>query len=224
MEVIDINGRKRNVQSIKRITQQIPDAINEKKQYMREWGMKYRKNPEVRERIKKNNRDYARRPEVKEKRKKYSKEWRLRPEVQRHRKLYSKAYYAKHREHIRELRRNWDENHPEEIKKRRLKYRDKDNTRRRNHYKELRFKVLEKLGGKCVYCGCNNPDALEINHINGIINDKECQSKCYAVYKKILTSTYSEPVELTCKICNAVHYLKMKGITGFEVIWNDKRD
>ena len=28
MEVIDINGRKRNVQSIKRITQQIPDAIN----------------------------------------------------------------------------------------------------------------------------------------------------------------------------------------------------
>jgi len=28
LEVIDINGRKRNVQSIKRITQQIPDAIN----------------------------------------------------------------------------------------------------------------------------------------------------------------------------------------------------
>ena len=28
MEIIDINGKKRNVLSVKRITQQIPDAVN----------------------------------------------------------------------------------------------------------------------------------------------------------------------------------------------------
>jgi len=28
MKIIDINGRKREVQSIKRMTQQIPDAVN----------------------------------------------------------------------------------------------------------------------------------------------------------------------------------------------------
>lgn len=28
MEVVDINGKKRNVSSIKRMTQQIPDAVN----------------------------------------------------------------------------------------------------------------------------------------------------------------------------------------------------
>ena len=28
MEIIDINGKKRNVSSVKRMTQQIPDAVN----------------------------------------------------------------------------------------------------------------------------------------------------------------------------------------------------
>jgi len=37
----------------------------------------------------------------------------------------------------------------------------------RNYQKELRLKVIEKFGGKCIRCGFSDWRALQIDHING---------------------------------------------------------
>lgn len=37
----------------------------------------------------------------------------------------------------------------------------------KTYLRKVRLRVLEKIGGHCVYCGCDIQEALEINHING---------------------------------------------------------
>jgi len=80
---------------------------------------------------------------------------------------------------------------------------------RRNRTRKLRKKVLEKLGGKCIYCGCDNFIALEINHKNndgGIERRKYCHKSFY--YAILNGSREITDLELTCRICNAYYYLK----------------
>lgn len=140
------------------------------------------------------NMRYYQKPEAKQHQREYFKEYCQRPEVKQRRREQDRQYKTIHRERLRE--RN--------LKRSRLR----------------RQKVLEKLGGKCVYCGCDNPEALEINHINGNGLSEYRTRGCYHIHKEILNGTYPHPVELTCRVCNAVHYLKMKGITGFKVVFN----
>jgi hypothetical protein len=93
---------------------------------------------------------------------------------------------------------------------------------RKQQTRELRNKVLNYLGGKCVYCGCNIPEVLEINHKNGGGN-KERVNGIYQNnnqhLKSILDGKRKNDFELTCKICNSWHYLvKIKGIPNRWVI------
>jgi len=46
-------------------------------------------------------------------------------------------------------------------------YQRRNRKKQHNYRRRLRIRAMEKLGNKCVNCGCNNPDALEFNHING---------------------------------------------------------
>jgi len=86
----------------------------------------------------------------------------------------------------------------------------------RKYYRKLRIKVLDIFGGKCVYCGCDIREALEINHINGRgCREKQKRSSCTKkFYLDIISGRRTiDDLELTCKVCNVVHYLvKLKGL------------
>lgn len=97
------------------------------------------------------------------------------------------------------------------------KMKEKSRTYQNNRNRTLRVAVIEKLGGKCVKCGCDVYDALEINHING--GGQKDRSRKAQFYLAILNDKRTD-VELTCKICNIVHWLNFKGITGHKVLWS----
>lgn len=93
--------------------------------------------------------------------------------------------------------------------------------RRKAYRDKLRKEVLEFFGGKCVYCDCDETKALEINHVNGG-GRKAATNRVGTAqyYLNILKGRVEEELELTCRVCNSVHYLKLLGIEGFRVTWN----
>ena len=105
-------------------------------------------------------------------------------------KEYHRKYRQENKDRIREVSR-------EKIRKRRLD-------------------VIEKFGGKCVYCGCDIPEALEINHIYGKKDiHKHHKTMMPSFIYAILRGEYDGQIELTCKVCNSVHYLeKLRKLDG----------
>ena len=66
---------------------------------------------------------------------------------------------------------------------------------------------------KCVYCGCDFPRALEINHKNPDVKEKEKISgkpvSGYSFYRAILNGhRTTEDLEITCGVCNKNHYFQ----------------
>jgi hypothetical protein len=98
-------------------------------------------------------------------------------------------------------------------------------------YLEHRLKVFQKVSGfevpKCVYCGCDDIRLLEVNHKKGGGNKTDYKhkhngsSKTTTFYKKILSGERSiEDLEVTCRPCNARHYLELKfGPLPFVIKW-----
>lgn len=87
-------------------------------------------------------------------------------------------------------------------------------------YHSLRKQAMEKLGGlQCVECRCDVYDALEINHMNG--NGYKERTYCPTTFflniinEKLNLSTFN----VLCRVCNASHYLRLKGIEGHKVFW-----
>jgi len=93
----------------------------------------------------------------------------------------------------------------------------------KKYIQNLKIKVFNKLGGKCVYCECNDINALEMNHINGgggkeyRENGGGCQKQ---MYLDIMAGRRTD-IELACRVCNSLHYLvKLKGLKNrWKVIW-----
>lgn len=76
--------------------------------------------------------------------------------------------------------------------------------------RKLRTRVITLLGKKCVYCGCDVVEALEINHRSGGGHQefKKINRSKKGWYLDILSGRRTiEDLELTCRICNAHHYL-----------------
>lgn len=96
----------------------------------------------------------------------------------------------------------------------------------RKSHRLLRSGVLALLGGKCVYCGCDVREALEINHIYGGGGKEYKNTEYTQFYRNIIKGKRStDDLELTCKVCNARHYLVIKGIVrglGYTIKWNPK--
>lgn len=93
--------------------------------------------------------------------------------------------------------------------------RERTQESQRKYLRSLRIRVIEKLGGKCVNCGCDNFAALEINHIKGCgRKDRRVGSKQY--YLSILSDKIKD-LEMTCIVCNALH--KAKVINKIEDDW-----
>ena len=91
----------------------------------------------------------------------------------------------------------------------RKKNRERIRAVERAYAQKMRERVIDKLGGKCVYCGCDIPEALEVNHINGAEDvDPRHRTTTRSGLCAILRGEYDDQIELTCKVCNSVHYLE----------------
>ena len=74
---------------------------------------------------------------------------------------------------------------------------------------------------KCINCGCNKPEFLEVNHINGGgSKENERSSKFYS--DLLAGRRRIEDLELRCKICNILHYSeRIYGKLPYKIIWPD---
>ena len=90
---------------------------------------------------------------------------------------------------------------------------------------EGRIEVMNLLGGPfCVNCGCDNMKALEINHKygGGCQDVKDCKSAGTRLIDAIYFGHKNlEDFEVTCRVCNALHYMGLKGLTGWKVTWKN---
>ena len=142
-------------------------------------------------------------PEYKEKLKIWQREYNKRPEVIEKRKIWAKEY-----------------GHRPEVLARRKKDRDRPENKLKTKMR-TKNKVFDLLGTKCIYCGCDDLNALEINHINGGGTKERKKSKIISLWQAVAYGhRKTDDLELVCRVCNAAHYLELKGITGFNIIWN----
>lgn len=91
----------------------------------------------------------------------------------------------------------------------RTKYKGKYKSYQREYHQEYRVekrkKALDILGGNCVYCGCDVYEILEINHKNG--RDKKGVLGQTLVRHILNGNADLSELEVTCRICNAWHYV-----------------
>jgi len=98
---------------------------------------------------------------------------------------------------------------------------------RQNQRINIKLRAFRMLGGaKCVNCGCTDIRILEANHKNldGYKERKgyyQGMASGQILYMNILNGKRkTDDLEVTCKICNALHYVKKKfGIMNYKVIW-----
>ena len=126
-------------------------------------------------------------------------------DIEKH-KIAKHNHYLKNKDLYKKRTKKWKKTHREKCREYGRKYR-----------KQKREEVIFLLGGKCVYCNCQEYDALEINHINGGGNkEKHYKISREAYYLDIISGRRPHnDLELTCRVCNAVHYLeKIKKLGG----------
>jgi len=94
----------------------------------------------------------------------------------------------------------------------------------RSKRERIRKRLLTYVGRgqiKCVHCGCDKQELLEINHINGG-GTKENVHPVKFYYGILCGKRGIEDLELRCKVCNTLHYLEMKyGKTGYMIVWDN---
>jgi hypothetical protein len=116
-----------------------------------------------------------------------------------------------------------DKNKQREYQK---KWARENRDKRRKYHKDLRKRVLEMMGGKCVYCDCDIFETLEINHkFGGGIKDRGKSRGSKGFLLDILAGRRSlDKLELVCVVCNAVHYLEVlkKLPAKWTVTWKRK--
>ncbi|GAI38886.1 unnamed protein product [marine sediment metagenome] len=131
-------------------------------------------------------------------------EWNRQYEQTPKRKEYRRQYRQKNKERILEQQRPHNRNWMKQ------------------YYLRMRSEVIQLFGGKCVRCGCDNPLALEINHINGG-GRKEPVGRGCRFYRKILDGKRkTDDLELLCGVCNTHHKLtELKGLPdNWEIKWS----
>jgi hypothetical protein len=161
----------------------------------------------------------------------------------------SRAYHQAHKDKQNEIRKKYHQEHYEQhletCKSWYNKNREYDNQKTREYLTTHKDEQLPKgrargLGRriqamtiiakgkpKCVNCGCDYLPFLEINHINGngTQERKNDQAKGSHFCSNIVNGKRStEDLEITCRLCNALHYLKLYKDSSmaayFNVSWN----
>jgi hypothetical protein len=99
----------------------------------------------------------------------------------------------------------------------------KDGQKARDSYgREIRRRLIDFYGGKCVHCGCDEFEALELNHKRGGgYKEKRGRHRkdhlsTTTISRKILNGELpADDYEIACRVCNSVHYLtEIKGVKG----------
>lgn len=93
---------------------------------------------------------------------------------------------------------------------------------------EWRKQAINKLGGpKCVECGCEVYELLQINHKDGSGNKdrKENGMVSGKFWRAIAKETRDiSNLEVTCRLCNQKHYVEyILGYPGFTIIYKAPR-
>ena len=123
---------------------------------------------------------------------------RHRTEITKHKK----EYYLLNRKRILEHDRKYNVLHREYRRSQSCKYRE-----------HVRFEALRMVGRgiiRCSECGCDDIRILEINHKNGG-GTKEVKGCGNQFYLDIVKGRrVIDDLNLLCKVCNQVYYLKLK--------------
>jgi hypothetical protein len=159
----------------------------------------------------------------------------------------SREYHKQHKDEQNTIRRDYHKNHHERhlqtCQKWYNKNKDHDNKKSREYQEKHRDIILPKLRQntknrryqamtilskgtpKCIYCECDYFPFLEINHINGGGSQerKSDLAKGSHLADNIVNGNRkTDDLEVCCRVCNALHYLKMKDIEmakHFTVVW-----
>lgn len=117
----------------------------------------------------------------------------------------SKAYYLRNKEWINKKRRaRWKE------QMKNADFREKERVRNKRRAEELRAKVYQKLGNKCMKCGFDNPKCFQIHHVVPIHGRKMGQpSFTQKELRQILKMTEQEvnsKYRLVCANCHILNF------------------
>lgn len=99
-----------------------------------------------------------------------------------------------------------------------LKNKQAFNDRSNKHRRKLRLETLEKYGGKCVNCGIDDKDVLDIDHIfNDGSLDRKNNLFAYNLYRELKKKGFpKDRYQILCKNCNWKKELqRRKSITNF---------
>lgn len=146
---------------------------------------------------------------------------------------YARQWVQKHSEKMKEHRKRWRESHREHLRAYAKEYDSRPYVKERKlprqrlyqqrYFQYIKKKALDLLDWKCVYCGCDIPELLEVNHKEiGTGRNRHSKMSSIDFYSKIVNGQIPlDTVERTCKICNTWHYCQKKyGDTGHRVIWS----
>jgi hypothetical protein len=146
------------------------------------------------------------------------------------------------RECQRKRGKQWRQGKTSELSAKRMewkkKHRDRDNATnakwRQAHpesvwcyHQRLRRKAVEKISPevKCIRCGCDKFECLEINHKNGggAKERKAAKGNNQSLYLDVIHDRRpTDDLEITCKPCNSIHYLELLyGKLPYQISWND---
>lgn len=74
----------------------------------------------------------------------------------------------------------------------------------KKHRKKIRIEILSEYGGKCIKCGINDLDVLDIDHIyNDGAEDRKKNLFAYNLYRELKKQGYpKDRHQILCKNCN----------------------
>lgn len=132
----------------------------------------------------------------------------------------SKRWRKNHPERVKARQKRWDKNHPDYKKNYTKKWRQENPEKYKNqpsmslekrritvrkYRKNIRIKIFELLGNKCIRCGETDWRCLQVDHVNNDgYNERKKIRGSWAYYKHILEKIKlgSKDYQLLCANCN----------------------
>lgn len=117
-----------------------------------------------------------------------------------------KVYRAKNKIKLRATRVIWEQ----KTKEHRRKYVN-------SKYRELKDKVIDHYGGKCVICGFDNKLALCIDHVNGNGLKERKSIGVVRMMREIVKNNYPDKYQILCANCNQIKAIEKGEIPVSEI-------
>jgi len=142
-----------------------------------------------------------------------------------------------HKDEIRKYNRKYRETHKEQIKKYQKyhkeywrkyyrEHREQIKERMEKYNKEIRMKVIELLGGKCIKCGFNDWRALQIDHVHGGgCKERKTIRDTHTYYYHVIKEVQSgnKDYQLLCANCNQIKKYEKKEFRNVLVKRDDEK-